>query len=450
MRTSSKYHARNKSAACESIAEMLNADSPPTSWLHDETDRSRTPGMSAPNSPSLSGTEPIHGQENTDRYTASSYSSIPILQRENRESCVTVVRDDASDMYPRNSSPHDTPNSDDGSSAPLTLEERRRQRRERVGHKKRKDIDAARLRARQSVESVNELTLSDGPPDGHELTRRESQTLPIFEMMMSTSRSEFLPKGMQDEQSSFSPIMVVADVDPATPNKSPDASKPTRPRPAITHTRSNPMFRSSCSSEQTSAGLGPATAATVTTTEQGTTVPTSTRRPSPPLDRTSLARRREHRWSVAEAQRLRKLAASMADPDIATAVERVSYDELARRYKMLWARHVNDLEKRLGRLEADGDTWLRAVVPLLDGLNRTLGRICPDEHGGSCESGKKGLGALHHLGAKVPAAPVMKRSEDSEDNGKCAAGLDGDLGGMDTLEPLLKHIVGSSRLSVDA
>lgn len=57
---------------------------------------------------------------------------------------------------------------------------------------------------------------------------------------------------------------------------------------------------------------------------------------------------------------------------ITTAADRMSRQELVRRHEQLREHRMRDMERRLRRLERNGDVWLRSMVPLLESLNRLL------------------------------------------------------------------------------
>lgn len=139
-------------------------------------------------------------------------------------------------------------------------------------------------------------------------------------------------------------------------------------------------------------------AETTTAADGGLRSPAST--VSVPLDRTSLARRRE--WAamreqqtaapwkrsrpaappkipVASAKSRGKMAAMSSEHAAALAVHgqsaSLSRRELARRYEMTRDAQARELERRVRRLERSSDLWLRAVVPLLERLEGTVDRV---------------------------------------------------------------------------
>ncbi|KAI1864710.1 hypothetical protein JX265_008434 [Neoarthrinium moseri] len=52
--------------------------------------------------------------------------------------------------------------------------------------------------------------------------------------------------------------------------------------------------------------------------------------------------------------------------------EQLSRQELLQRYEQLKEARVHDMEKRLRRLERNGDVWVRSMLPLMEGLSRFL------------------------------------------------------------------------------
>lgn len=116
-----------------------------------------------------------------------------------------------------------------------------------------------------------------------------------------------------------------------------------------------------------------------------TSVPTTDRSSSPSQmsfvtgsDRISLQRRRERRTQREQAKRAREIAQASSEqlsqqqptPQVPEISSRER--ELMQRYDDLREQRHRDMEKRLRRLERNGDVWLRSLVPLMEGLSRLL------------------------------------------------------------------------------
>lgn len=136
-----------------------------------------------------------------------------------------------------------------------------------------------------------------------------------------------------------------------------------------------------------------------------------------PLDRTSLARRRELRefrdWLVS-SQKPESLVSGTQTSSTSTSRDRLAdiseirskisgplrsgrrvkhsefadahdsltalpRSELLGRYEALRDRHIRDTERRLRRLEKNGDMWLKNIAPLLENLNQTLANLRPND-----------------------------------------------------------------------
>ncbi|KAK8083405.1 hypothetical protein PG996_002186 [Apiospora saccharicola] len=95
-------------------------------------------------------------------------------------------------------------------------------------------------------------------------------------------------------------------------------------------------------------------------------------------DRISLHRRRERRTQREQAKRAREIAQASSEqlsqqqptPQVSEMPSRER--ELMRRYDDVREQRHRDMEKRLRRLERNGDVWLQSLVPLMEGLSRLL------------------------------------------------------------------------------
>ncbi|KXJ93971.1 hypothetical protein Micbo1qcDRAFT_158901, partial [Microdochium bolleyi] len=101
---------------------------------------------------------------------------------------------------------------------------------------------------------------------------------------------------------------------------------------------------------------------------------TDVSKPGSPVnwDRASSQRRKERHAErkAYSSRRERYLAEARAEQkDLA---DRLSRQELVLRYENLKELRTYDMEKRLRRLERNGEVWLRSMVPLMENLNRLL------------------------------------------------------------------------------
>lgn len=226
--------------------------------------------------------------------------------------------------------------------------------------------------------------------------------------------------------------------------------------------------------------------------------PPMSARGSPPAtrvaaDRTSLTRRREWK-AIREQERKAREAIALARaeaqglaPGSVTSDDKGSPAdrELMCLYEAYREHRLRDMERRLRRLERNGDVWLRALVPVLDNLNRTLvaanrGELSyRDEHGDSATDDEAGNAAKRlgldadrrsrrrslaqgRLSEKLARqrASVSRGNEDDDDdddddynkghrNGNgvwrdSASGSD-DTSGLGSIEPLMRELAGEAR-----
>ncbi|KFA64031.1 hypothetical protein S40285_10185 [Stachybotrys chlorohalonatus IBT 40285] len=113
------------------------------------------------------------------------------------------------------------------------------------------------------------------------------------------------------------------------------------------------------------------------------------------LDRTSLTRRRE--WSAARERNRQLLRESSATskapssrgsnvprgPALSSTAAEV---ELLRLFEAYRNHHFHDIEGRLAHLERNGDIWLRALMPMLESMNKAIAVISASSPG---DMGKK-------------------------------------------------------------
>ncbi|KAK8089951.1 hypothetical protein PG997_004912 [Apiospora hydei] len=96
-------------------------------------------------------------------------------------------------------------------------------------------------------------------------------------------------------------------------------------------------------------------------------------------DRISLHRRRERRTQREQARRAREIAQASSE-QLSQRQQQVPQAsgmpprerDLMRKYDDLREQRHRDMEKRLRRLERNGDVWIQSLVPLMEGLSRLL------------------------------------------------------------------------------
>ncbi|KAK2608676.1 hypothetical protein QQS21_002787 [Conoideocrella luteorostrata] len=205
------------------------------------------------------------------------------------------------------------------------------------------------------------------------------------------------------------------------------------------------------------------------------TPPTSPRRTPPQRhsasDRTSLTRRRE--WKAVREKERKAREAMM----VATAKAQqlasggVTYDngavsqadqEVLRLYEAYREHRLRDMERRLHRLERNGDVWLQALVPVLNSMNKTLA----GENGQSLEDTRDWAsdgemeGAAEQTSRDVQKKRLTRRSSLTQarllekltgqsyddDTWSDSISRSDDASGLGTIEPLMRELAGEARL----
>ncbi|KAF5019904.1 hypothetical protein F66182_8066 [Fusarium sp. NRRL 66182] len=339
-------------------------------------------------------------------------------------------------------------------------------RREKVKDKKRRDMEAASLKRRSMVFAPTDLKSED-------LERDTIKELPEDD----AERPPPLPKRSPQRQS-ICPIMVVANVNPSPPPSSglPDYPEKT---PSSDFADARPILKTSASENFIKRGakswpIPPSPASYM----NGSPTPPQSAHGSPThkqssQDRTSLSRRRE--WNAArDGERKRKDIATNTSPQPRarrTASKEEAEDakspamekEMLRRYEAYREYRIREMERRVRRLERNGDVWLRALVPVLDNLNRTLahaqgeqhrraqGWVSDDEqtrHRNSSQTRPSSRGrmmARPGTSERDFLEQLVRTKEELE-----AGSVSDDMSGFDTIEPLMRELAGRSRLSFEA
>ncbi|KAM0289222.1 hypothetical protein ACHAO9_006179 [Fusarium lateritium] len=338
-------------------------------------------------------------------------------------------------------------------------------RRDKVKDKKKRDMEAASLKRRSMMSIAPEPTLE-----------AEQETTKIPEN--DTEEPPPVPLRSPQRQS-MCPIVVVASVKPSPPPSATFAASPkkqasTDSRDSSSISAAKPNETGLKSREGTSSRpVSPYPASYV----NGSPTPPQSARSSPvqkevSQDRTSLSRRRE--WKAArEQERKRTEAASNTNPRLrgrrlTTAKEETEErnpameKEVLRRYEAYREYRIREMERRLRRLERNGDVWLRALVPVLDNLNRTLatkdekpqraqGWVSDDERSQFQPSSQKRPSSRGRMMTRRGTSErefleqLVRTKEELE-----AGSVSDDMSGFGTIEPLMRELAGQSRLSFEA
>ncbi|KAF4975966.1 hypothetical protein FZEAL_7318 [Fusarium zealandicum] len=372
-------------------------------------------------------------------------------------------------------------------------------RRDKVRDKKRKDMEALRnvsLKRRTRMISATDLpqdyqeVLKESPEEDDE----QPPPLPI----------------KSPQRHSICPIMVVANVKPSPPPTSripePSQGLPGVPTEKTTESVSEPT--ASAAPRDTSKSA-PEESSNRPTSPSPDAYMNGSSNPTPPqsaegspahkqtsYDRTSLSRRREWNAAREEERKVREASANIrprskakklalskeeAEDINSPAMEK----EIQRRYEAYREYRIREMERRVRRLERNGDVWLRALVPVLDNLNRTLANThddqprraqgwVSDEEDTNRRSPQRKPSRLDSPQTKPSRerSPEMRPSRQGS-RGRMlaragtserefleqlvrtrkeleAGSVSDDMSGFETIEPLMRELAGQSRLSFEA
>ncbi|SPJ78104.1 uncharacterized protein FTOL_06493 [Fusarium torulosum] len=342
-----------------------------------------------------------------------------------------------------------------------------RSRRDKVKDKKKRDMEAASLKRRSMMSIASEPTM-EAEQETTKVPQNESEEPPPVPLR-------------SPQRQSMCPIVVVASVKPSPPPSATLSASPkkqasidsgdfssistAKPSEAVPNSREGTSSRP----------VSPYPASYI----NGSPTPPQSARSSPvqkevSQDRTSLSRRRE--WKAAreqERERKRTEAPSNTNPRpkgrrLTTAKEEtddrnpVMEKEVLRRYEAYREYRIREMERRLRRLERNGDVWLRALVPVLDNLNRTLatkdekpqraqGWVSDDERSQFQPSSQMRPSSRGRMMTRRGTSErefleqLVRTKEELE-----AGSVSDDMSGFDTIEPLMRELAGRSRLSFEA
>lgn len=275
-------------------------------------------------------------------------------------------------------------------------------RREKVRDRKQRDLEALlslRKKRAQLAEDQDDLATGDGMQDAQQIgapTLTPIKVVVDVEPSPAAEEEEFPP--LDRNMLRFEPVKPLrkrsSDPGSATPSKAPNQERRAAEAPELT-------------SDQTMPALP---------------------KKQIPSDRTALLRRRE--WNATRQQerkgkaakpsvaaQAKRLAAEIDDPSNMQAVDR----EILRLYEAFREHRFREMEKRLRRLERNGDIWLRALVPALQGL--------------------------HAGGVPRPDSAPVPGQEEADDTASSLYGSvseSEDLDALDAIEPLMRELAGAA------
>ncbi|KAH6992392.1 hypothetical protein EDB82DRAFT_523486 [Fusarium venenatum] len=340
-------------------------------------------------------------------------------------------------------------------------------RRDKVRDKKKRDLEAASSKRRSMLVNTPE-------------PKQESDQDTLQEMPEDDA-DEPPPVPLKSPQrQSICPIMVVANVTPSPPPSTSISTFPEKRDSADSETI-KPLSKSKSGGvsfligdeDTASRPISPSPVSYM----NGSPTPPQSARSSPTheqrsQDRTSLSRRRE--WNAArDIERKRKEAASSSSPQPRARRATTGRDEnddkttgaeVLRRYEAYREYRIREMERRVRRLERNGDVWLRALVPVLDNLNRTLASSQDDKtskaQGWVSDDDDKSKSPKPSPIRPSSRGRMMTRAGTSErefleqlvkTREELEAGsISDDMSGFDTIEPLMRELAGRSRLSFEA
>lgn len=147
-------------------------------------------------------------------------------------------------------------------------------------------------------------------------------------------------------------------------------------------------------------------------------------------------------------------------------------EQILKLYDSYHENRLRDVERRIRRLERNGDVWLRALVPVLDDMSRNLKTIHPssrisrdadtsgDGRGWASDDEVSGVSAERKARsakrAKTPTrraslsrgrimAGLIGRRLASDDSGSDTMSRSDEVGGLGIIEPLMRELAGEAR-----
>ncbi|OAA42750.1 hypothetical protein NOR_04881 [Metarhizium rileyi] len=322
-----------------------------------------------------------------------------------------------------------------------------RSRKDMVNERKRRDIEAAKCITKDRLQHEQDASnLIQQPSTGHMSPR------PVAEQSNGSASTKSGPLTL-----TLSNLMVVMDVKPCSPD---EKDVLVRPKTAPSQTSPQETLESPIPSVVNNSGV--------------LTPPTSTRgspshRRSVP-DRTSLTRRREWK-AIREQERKARDAMALARAKAQQlASGGMTYEnnaasradkEVMRLYEAYREHRLRDMERRLRRLERNGDVWLQALVPVLENMNKNMAAACDGQLEDSRDWASDGetSGAAEGMDRTKGGMRLMRSSSLSQFrlleklNGQAhdddawsdSASRSDDASGLGTIEPLMRELAADAR-----
>jgi hypothetical protein len=135
--------------------------------------------------------------------------------------------------------------------------------------------------------------------------------------------------------------------------------------------------------------------------------------------------------------------------------------EVMRLYEAYREHRLRDMERRLRRLERNGDIWLQALVPVLDNMNQTMAAANeqPLQDFRDWASDDETSGTARRSGGDVEKRRLTRRSSLSQgrllekltghgfddDTWSDSVSRSDDASGLGTIEPLMRELAGEAR-----
>jgi len=294
-----------------------------------------------------------------------------------------------------------------GTTPPKIRLDERKSRRERVREKKRRDIEASRSSHSSRASTPRRKTENTvSSPTSTSVSSGDGESMIIPASICGPSEVA---------------TIVVPDVKPPTPI---ECSKiiaqppaPMRPRDKIT--------------------------LVATSTEDEPSPPTTSQRGSDQDGEEET----EPAWERKREGRQERGRESEDDGPPSASIQRRG--TLKTSYEVQRELRMHDMERRMRRLERNGDIWLRAIVPMLNNLNQTLVMMHDDRLERSARRGRS-PGSTRQSQRRL-SAPIQGTLLDPETIEADVTG-DGDssVSGLETIEPIIRELQGASRVSMES
>ncbi|KAG5982442.1 hypothetical protein E4U55_001890 [Claviceps digitariae] len=316
-----------------------------------------------------------------------------------------------------------------------------------------------RDKKRRDLEAMRHVKLRDQQRDGEKPAHGDAQQPPTTSAASCLDVKEGKESEIAGTTSSPGPtltlsnLMVVMDMKPVFDTESEGMKAEPKAEPKAAET--NPETRASQPSTQEPKERS--TPSMTVNKRSPPTPPTSAHGSPPqkhePSDRTSLTRRREWRAIRETEQRAREAMALAQAKTQQLASSSGPYDnappppadpEVLRLYEAYREHRLRDMERRLRRLERNGDVWLQALLPVLQSMNNTS---CGAEHDQPSEGNDKHRSsALRSSSLSQSKSRMLEKlaagGNHSDDGWSDGVGRSEDVGGFEGIEPLMRELAG--------